>query len=154
MDLLERVTRSTYLSGILAKNEDLAVFASGERAVDEQVLREPLQQLDRFASDQLEQTEACADQLRRIKQRFSLMWSLADLSGSLEFPVLSAMQSGFADRSIQLALEIVWRSQKIARLFANPEGKPASEAGMFILAAGKLGGWDLNFSSDVDLSAF
>ncbi len=101
-----------------------------------------------------ENTEESSIQLREQKQRFSLLWSIADLASTVSFMDLGRLQSLFAERSIQRALEISWRSKRISRFFVNPDNLPVSESGIFVVALGKLGGFDLNFSSDVDLIAF
>ncbi len=153
MELLDRVNSSEYLGSVLARNPDLEAYARGELRVDEAVLRAQIQVVDELHDD-AEQTEPASEALRRAKQHFSLLWSVADLSGSLDFNSLSRMQSRFADHSLRAALEIVWRSKPVARYFVNPEDLPVSQSGLFIYALGKLGGMDLNFSSDIDLVAF
>ena len=157
MSLLQRINSSAYLCDLLARHPDLKLYASGQQRVDEAILRvqidslEPCNDTDSAA---IEDTQASSERLREAKQRFSLLWSIADLSAALEYTMLGQLQSLFAEMSIQRALEISWRSAQISRLFINPERVPASESGIFILALGKLGGFDLNFSSDVDLIAF
>lgn len=153
MDLIHRIDNSEYLSKVLARNPDLESYARGEQAVDEAVLLAQIQAGDDLLEAAAE-AETASQALRRIKQRFSLLWALADLTGSLDFSKLSRLQSRFADHSLRVALEIVWQSQPIARYFHNPDQLPASSSGLFIFALGKLGGMDLNFSSDIDLVAF
>lgn len=61
------------------------------------------------------------------------------------------MQSQFAGRSIDVALRTAWHIEaKSLKLKNLPDNIP----GLFILGLGKLGGLDLNFSSDVDLIAY
>lgn len=61
------------------------------------------------------------------------------------------MQSQFASRSIDVALQTAWHIEaKSLKLKNLPKNVP----GLFILGLGKLGGLDLNFSSDVDLIAY
>jgi glutamate-ammonia-ligase adenylyltransferase len=154
MPLLKQIQSSVYLSGILARHSDLKDYASGQKSVDEALLQAQIDALascDRFL---LEKTDECSEHLRETKQRFSLLWSLADLAGTIEFTALGRLQSQFAERSIQFALELSWRSKQISRYFINSDDSPASTSGIFVLALGKLGGCDLNFSSDVDLIAF
>ena len=154
MKVLEQIESSLYLSGILAGHPDLQDYASGALSVDSAVLQAQIDLLKQFDEGLLENTQESGKRLREIKQRFSLLWSIANLSATLGFSELGRLQSLFADRSIQLALEITWRSKRISRFFINPDDLPASESGIFVLALGKLGGFDLNFSSDVDLIAF
>ena len=73
------------------------------------------------------------------------------LSEDADFKTLGALQSDFAARSIDVALQTAWQIEaKSLRLKNLPQSVP----GLFILGLGKLGGLDLNFSSDVDLIAY
>ena len=79
--------------------------------------------------------------LRRARQRLALATALGDLSGDLPLEAVTAALSDFADRAIDAALD-----QAIA------ERTPGeSVAGLTVLALGKLGSRELNYSSDVDL---
>ena len=69
-------------------------------------------------------------------------------------PLLGRFWSAFADWCIDRTLRFVWQMPAISRFLKTvPEpGQPMP--GLFILGLGKLGGNDLNYSSDVDLVAF
>jgi len=88
-----------------------------------------------------------ANELKALKQHFFLSWSVKSLTGT-EFNQLSAWQTIFADATISKALELAW-AEKAKRLKIKVPLK-----GLFVLGLGKLGGYDLNLSSDVDLVAF
>ena len=154
MSLLQRIDSSDYLSGLLERHADLAVYASAAKCVDVPLLRSVIKALSDCADGQGAETVQRSAQLRIHKQRFSLLWSIADLSGSIDFAMLGQLQSEFAARSIDAALDIALHSQKISKLFARGETLTPQSVGIFILGLGKLGGRDLNFSSDVDLIAF
>jgi len=64
---------------------------------------------------------------------------------------MSELQSQFAARSIDVALQTAWQIE-VRSLKLRPP--PERVHGLFILGLGKLGGLDLNFSSDVDLIAY
>ena len=92
-----------------------------------------------------------AQKLLELKQRFALGWSLLALQNKSDFNILGTLQSQFAARSINVALQTAWHIEaKSLKLRALPKDVP----GLFILGLGKLGGLDLNFSSDVDLIAY
>lgn len=57
---------------------------------------------------------------------------------------LGRLQSIFADAAVDIALREAWQAEKL----------PDDPVGLFILGLGKLGGHDLNFSSDIDLIAY
>ena len=63
--------------------------------------------------------------------------------------------SAYADASLDSALAASWRSTRQAASHVPADLDPQHPVpGLFILGLGKLGGGDLNFSSDVDLVAF
>jgi len=92
-----------------------------------------------------------SQKLLELKRRFALGWSTLSLSSSANFKTLGTLQSEFAARSIDMALRTAWQIEAKSLKLKN---LPDNISGLFILGLGKLGGLDLNFSSDVDLIAF
>ena len=86
--------------------------------------------------------------LLELKSRFSLAIATTEFSS---FDEMGEIWSKFADATIQRALQLAWRQVAKHHKLKSPEG-PVK--GLFILGLGKLGGLDLNFSSDIDLIAF
>lgn len=84
------------------------------------------------------------DRLRYLKQRWSLPIVMNDLIGSWPQETVWLVLSDLADALIQLAAETVWKETR--KLRDVPEECP-----VLIAAFGKLGGHELNYSSDVDL---
>ena len=82
---------------------------------------------------------------------FALEWSKLFFEKKISFNELGAKQSHFAEITINLALQAAWISE-VNKL--NLKKFPKHPNGLFLLGLGKLGGLDLNFSSDVDLIAF
>jgi [glutamine synthetase] adenylyltransferase / [glutamine synthetase]-adenylyl-L-tyrosine phosphorylase len=82
-----------------------------------------------------------AVELRRQRLALALAVALGDLSGELRLEELTAALSDFADRAIDRAL-----AQAMAERV--PDAEPR---GFAVLALGKLGSRELNYSSDVDL---
>lgn len=82
---------------------------------------------------------AVLDALRRYQQRELLRIGICDLNGLLELPAVTTQLSYLAETVIQTALEVTAAQTGI------------SPAGFAVLAMGKLGGGELNYSSDVDL---
>jgi glutamate-ammonia-ligase adenylyltransferase len=79
--------------------------------------------------------------LRRSRQGLALAIALGDLAGELTLEEVTRHLSDFADRAIGRALDT-------AIIECNPDTPPA---GMVVIALGKLGSCELNYSSDVDL---
>ena len=91
---------------------------------------------------------ADSETLLSLKAQFSL--ALAQTAFS-NFDEMGRVWSDFADATINRALELAWTQAAKRHHLTLPEGRPP---GLFLLGLGKLGGQDLNFSSDVDLIAF
>ncbi|MDQ3560049.1 MAG: bifunctional [glutamine synthetase] adenylyltransferase/[glutamine synthetase]-adenylyl-L-tyrosine phosphorylase [Pseudomonadota bacterium] len=87
--------------------------------------------------------------LRRAKQNVALTLGLADLARAIPLRVATDALTAFADGAINAAL-------RFALADAERSGKwvgGAEARGLFILALGKHGAHELNYSSDVDLIA-
>lgn len=84
------------------------------------------------------------DRLRYLRQRWNLMIVVHDLGGTWSQVVIWRALSELADAIIELALHVVWEDQRKKRDL--PETCPVMVAGF-----GKLGGLELNYSSDIDL---
>ncbi len=89
-----------------------------------------------------------AQSLRQAKRRVALITALADLGGVWGLEDVTGALSDLADAAVQAALDyLVGAEQARGKL---PE-VAARNAGLFVLAMGKLGARELNYSSDIDL---
>lgn len=89
--------------------------------------------------------------LRKKRRRLSLIASLADLCGDWTAIEVSQWLSTFAQMAIETALDYhvdLAVEKDLLRLGSK------NRHGLFILGMGKLGGCELNYSSDIDLIAF
>ena len=91
---------------------------------------------------------ATAAELLTLKAQFSLGFAQTEFS---TFDDKGQIWSEFADATIDRALDLAWTEAAKQHRLKLPGGRVP---GLFILGLGKLGGHDLNFSSDVDLIAF
>ncbi|MDT3776373.1 hypothetical protein PJI16_02210 [Nitrospira sp. MA-1] len=96
--------------------------------------------------------EAKCEALRRMKRREMLRIGIRDLLGIATPVETYTVLSDLASVVIQAVYELV--SQELTKRFGDfgeggSTGKKAD--GFSVLAMGKLGGWELNYSSDVDL---
>jgi len=90
--------------------------------------------------------------LRVARRRAALAIALADIAGLWPLGRVTAALSGFADRAIGLAVADQLRALAAAGAFAlADEDAPERGSGLVVLGMGKLGGRELNYSSDVDL---
>ncbi len=154
MTLLHQIESSPYLSALLESYPEFLPYVQAQQQVAESVLQNQIDTLDHNERLNPDQTAERSAQLRISKQKFTLLWSIAELSGSVSFARLGELQCAFADKSIQVALDITWYSKQNAKFFIKAKETKPEDSGIFILGLGKLGGNDLNFSSDIDLIAF
>lgn len=83
--------------------------------------------------------------LRQAKRRVALLAALADLGGAWSLEQVTGALTDLADMACDAALQAAVAAQ-VAR------GKlPDSDVGLFVLAMGKMGAHELNYSSDIDL---
>lgn len=92
--------------------------------------------------------DTSAEGLLELKAQFSLELAKTTFAS---FDEIGEVWSRFADKTIDRALELAWTETARRHRLKLPQRKIP---GLFILGLGKLGGQDLNFSSDVDLIAF
>ena len=93
--------------------------------------------------------------LRHYKRRVAMVMALADIGGVWSTMQAAEALSEAAGRAIQLALDFLFGKAAEAGDLVVPKGAdPAGASGYFVLAMGKLGAGELNYSSDVDLMVF
>ena len=86
--------------------------------------------------------------LRQAKRRVALLAALADLGGVWSLEQVTGALTELADRATDLALRAHLRHE-IARGKLPPTD--ADAGGIFVMAMGKMGAAELNYSSDIDL---
>ncbi len=98
---------------------------------------------------------AAAHGLRRLKSRTHLLTALADLGGVWDLDRVTGALTRFADAALSAALCAAARYEADAgRLLSVSEGDFGPVPGYFCIAMGKFGAFELNYSSDIDYSAF
>jgi len=94
-------------------------------------------------------------QLRQIKKQAALLIALGDLGGLSDLKMTMRFLSRMAEAALGCSLRFLLRqaheSGKIK--LPNPQN-PETGCGLVVLALGKLGSHELNYSSDIDLIAF
>jgi glutamate-ammonia-ligase adenylyltransferase len=102
--------------------------------------------LDQVAPDALD------DALRQGKRRVALLTALADLSGAWPLEAVTAALTRFADLACHLALRAAIGAEiRRGKLPGASEDDAETGGGMVALAMGKMGAYELNYSSDIDL---
>ena len=97
--------------------------------------------------------DAGAAALRRLKGRLHLLTALCDLGGVWGLDQVTGALTRFADAAVQAALALAARSLE-GRLAAFEAGPAGPMPGLFVVALGKMGAFELNYSSDIDISVF
>ncbi len=87
--------------------------------------------------------------LRRWRRRQLVRIAWRDLMGWANLEETLTELSAFADTAIDVAARYAWR--QLASRYGEPRSPQAQVQPLVIIAMGKLGGRELNFSSDVDL---
>ncbi|SAM58345.1 Glutamate-ammonia-ligase adenylyltransferase [Cardiobacterium hominis] len=88
-------------------------------------------------------------QLRRYKHRRQVRHIHAVVNGLIDEAAFLARTSALAETLIRAAL--AWQHQALAARYGEPVDADGNPIPMLVLGMGKLGGGELNFSSDIDL---
>ena len=91
--------------------------------------------------------------LRRAKREAALLIALADIGGVWDVVAATEALTRFADAAVRAALAFLLRKHARAGLLALDADAPDPEngCGLVVLALGKHGARELNYSSDIDL---
>jgi glutamate-ammonia-ligase adenylyltransferase len=110
---------------------------------------------DELAAD-LEQSAQAFDRaegrwnaLRRFKYRQLLRIGSRDILGDADLTVTTEELSRMAD--VCLAAAWRWTEEELRRRYGEPRAADGSPTGFAVIGMGKLGGDELNYSSDIDL---
>ena len=94
------------------------------------------------AAGELETLEATMAALRQAKLSHHIAVAARDLSGQADVSAVTADLTHFANTALAAALKAVLRARDL-----SPDG-------LFLFALGKMGAFELNYSSDIDVAAF
>ncbi len=93
--------------------------------------------------------EARWNALRRFKYRQLLRIGCRDILGDADLTVTTEELSRMAD--VCLAAAWRWAEEGLRERFGEPRGDDGAPTGLAVIGMGKLGGDELNYSSDIDL---
>jgi glutamate-ammonia-ligase adenylyltransferase len=93
--------------------------------------------------------------LRRMKAEAALLIALCDIGGVWPVMRVTAALTDLAVASVQAALRYLLRQEAARGKLSPPDpANPADNSGLVVLAMGKMGAGELNYSSDIDLIVF
>lgn len=135
---------SPYLRALMEKEADWLA-----EALD----RDPDAVMDQALADVDHSSEAAlASTLRRAKRRIALLVALFDLGGVWSLQQVTSALTRFADFAVQATFQrLVAQEVAAGKLPEEAAGDPENCGGIFVLAMGKMGAAELNYSSDIDL---
>ncbi|MBT4778693.1 MAG: glutamine-synthetase adenylyltransferase [Rhodobacteraceae bacterium] len=137
---------SPYLKGLLEIEYEWVLSALGSQ---ENILNAEFSRLKKTPSSEIKTA------LRVTKRRVALWSALCDFSGIWELDDVTNMLTQFADLACQLALKVALETELSRGNIPGLEIDHSPEkTGMFVLAMGKMGAHELNYSSDIDLICF
>lgn len=113
--------------------------------------------LEKLAVDcaDLEDEAALMKRLRRARQFGALYIALADLGGLWSLEQVTGALTAAADAYVAVTLDfLLRRAMADGRFEPADRAKPSADCGLVVLALGKHGAGELNYSSDVDLVVF
>jgi len=135
---------SPYLAGLIER--EAAWLRDRLAAGPEAALREAAAGLEDLPPAEV------AAALRRAKGRTALAVALADLGGVFALEEVTAALTAFAETAVGAALRLALSEEiRRGRIPGATAADAATGAGMFVLAMGKMGAAELNYSSDIDL---
>jgi glutamate-ammonia-ligase adenylyltransferase len=93
--------------------------------------------------------------LRRMKSEAALLIALADIGGVWSVARVTHALTDIADLALSAAVEHLLRDAvRHGRLIADDGDRIEQRSGYIVLAMGKMGAGELNYSSDIDLMVF
>lgn len=88
-------------------------------------------------------------QLRRLRQQVLVRMMVRDLNGLADFHEVVQTTSALAEVTLQKA--IAFHTAELNKLFGTPKSQQGEPQSLIVVGMGKLGGAELNVSSDIDL---
>jgi glutamate-ammonia-ligase adenylyltransferase len=93
--------------------------------------------------------------LRRFRQAMALLVALADIGGVWDVETVTAALTATADAALRLACDHALRqAADLGRIRLADRAQPGRGSGLVVLALGKHGAGELNYSSDIDIVVF
>ncbi len=90
--------------------------------------------------------------LRRMKAEAALLIALADIGGVWDVMRVTRALTDVADTAVGAAVDyLIAGAARAGRLAPPDRARPAAGSGYVVLAMGKMGAHELNYSSDIDL---
>ena len=139
---------SPYLTDLVRRDPAAAtaMLAAAPEAVLERLCAETA------AAFSLESRSAVSQELRRLKANAALLIALCDLGRVWDVEAVTAALTRFADAALGAAVNwLLLEAARRGRFQLADPANPALACGYTVIAMGKHGAYELNYSSDIDL---
>ncbi len=143
---------SPYLANLIVRDAQRA-----ERLLTAQPEAEHVRLIEELgaAMSQARDMPAAKKALRVYKNALALLSALADLGGVWPVMTVTRALSECADAAVSQAVRFLFARAAESGKWAPPDAtRPEVGSGYFVLAMGKQGAFELNYSSDIDLIVF
>ncbi len=158
--LRENPATKTFLEGVFANSSHLADLATRDLARLARVLAtDPAERIDALvaevrALDTADEAELMM-RLRKVKQEAALAIGLADLGGVWGTMEVTGALTRLGDATLSAACRFCLRdAADRGKIELVDPADPENGSGWILLAMGKYGAFELNYSSDIDLIVF
>ena len=145
--LVQILSTSQHFSDLLATDPegfDLLRITEGAPVTRQMLVEELAAEIDALDHDHL-----VLRALRRFKRRETLRIAYGDIIREQSLRTVTTQISYLADAILEAALRAAWRKLRAQR--GTPRDADGRSARFVVLGMGKLGGRELNYSSDIDL---
>ncbi len=142
--LIQLLGASSQIGQVLVQNPELASLILDPSELARPMSVESITQRGRSLLASADSYAHRLDRLRFLKQKSMLRCAANELTGIWPPEVVWRALSDTADAVVTLALEIVWNDYAVQRGIED-------ECPITVIGFGKLGGRELNYSSDIDL---
>lgn len=147
--LVQIYTHSPYLSHLIQQH--MLFFAQlcheGLDACIEMIRADLTKPAQHFAS-----ADELMRHLRLVKTRCALLTAIADLGGAWPLEFVTGLLSEVAESCLRLAVDfLLLDAHKRGELTHISADAPSCNSGFVVLGMGKLGAYELNYSSDIDI---
>ncbi|HTX24641.1 MAG TPA: bifunctional [glutamate--ammonia ligase]-adenylyl-L-tyrosine phosphorylase/[glutamate--ammonia-ligase] adenylyltransferase [Steroidobacteraceae bacterium] len=126
-----------------------ALASSGDLSPGRLARESVLARAPRWLPEALPSEEPFMTALRRWRRREMVRIAWRDLAGWADLAETLADLTAFADAAIATASRYAW--QRLVERYGVPRSDSGAVQSLVVVAMGKLGGGELNFSSDIDL---
>lgn len=153
----EKPNLGEFLSGIISNSPYLRDLMLADPPRLLALLQEvPEERIGRLLSEAenavAEDEDGIMQALRLFKQNLALTLGLADVCGAIELDQVTGALAGFADAALTAAIRFCLKDLTRRNKFSPVDAeRPEVDSGVIVLAMGKHGANELNYSSDIDL---